>query len=164
MRVCGLCGCAARHRIRDEGDGKLYGVGNISNRRHIGDFQIKVSTFDCSRGCALKIDGRICGKGYRSSECFGVGCAVNSQIADNLNGISLSRDDLIRQARDTTADGQFLRKPRAKRGAFRPTTMESSFEDTKPYVLTELGKQFVHYAMSDVVRRIETESDTKSAS
>ncbi len=75
----------------------------------------------------------------------------------------LSTGGVIRQARDTTADGQFLRKPRAKKSAFRPTTMESSFEDTKPYVLTELGKQFVHYAMSEVVRRIETESDTNSA-
>jgi hypothetical protein len=33
--------------------------------------------------------------------------------------------------------------------------MESAFEDTKQYVLTELGKQFVHYTMSDVVSRIE---------
>jgi hypothetical protein len=78
-----------------------------------------------------------------------------------ISDLSVGR--VIRQARDTTADGQFLRKPRAKKSAFRPTTMESAFEDTKPYVLTELGKQFVHYAMSDVVRRIETESDTNSA-
>jgi len=78
-----------------------------------------------------------------------------------ISDLSIGR--VIRQARDTTADGQFLRKPRAKKSAFRPTTTESAFEDTKPYVLTELGKQFVHYAMSDVVRRIETESDTNSA-
>jgi hypothetical protein len=32
--------------------------------------------------------------------------------------------------------------------------MESSFEDTKPYVLTELGKQFVHYVMEDVVSQL----------
>jgi hypothetical protein len=32
--------------------------------------------------------------------------------------------------------------------------MESAFEDTKPYVLTELGKQFVHYVMEDVVPQI----------
>lgn len=75
----------------------------------------------------------------------------------------LSIGGVIRQARDTTSDGQFLRKPRAKKTGFRPTTMESSFEDTKPYVLTELGKQFVHYAMSEVVRRIDSESETNSA-
>jgi len=34
--------------------------------------------------------------------------------------------------------------------------MESAFEDTKPYVLTELGKQFVHYTMSEIVPRIES--------
>ncbi len=32
--------------------------------------------------------------------------------------------------------------------------MESAFESTKPYVLTELGKQFVHYVMEDVVPAI----------
>jgi hypothetical protein len=37
--------------------------------------------------------------------------------------------------------------------------MESAFEDSKPYVLTELGKQFVHYTMSEVVGRIEGEGD-----
>jgi DNA phosphorothioation-dependent restriction protein DptG len=35
-----------------------------------------------------------------------------------------------------------------------PTTIESAFEDSKPYVLTELGKQFVHYTMNEVVTRI----------
>lgn len=35
--------------------------------------------------------------------------------------------------------------------------MESAFEDTKPYVLTELGKQFVHYTMNEVVTRIGEE-------
>jgi hypothetical protein len=32
--------------------------------------------------------------------------------------------------------------------------MESTFEDSKPYVLTELGKEFVHYTMNEVVKRI----------
>lgn len=32
--------------------------------------------------------------------------------------------------------------------------MESSFEDSKPYVLTALGKQFVHYVMEDVAPQI----------
>ena len=32
--------------------------------------------------------------------------------------------------------------------------MESAFEDSKPYVLTELGKQFVHYTMNEVVTRL----------
>jgi hypothetical protein len=36
--------------------------------------------------------------------------------------------------------------------------MESAFEDTKPYVLTELGKKFVHYVMEDVVSQISGSS------
>lgn len=32
--------------------------------------------------------------------------------------------------------------------------MESAFENTKPYVLTELGKKFVHYVMEEVVLQI----------
>ena len=32
--------------------------------------------------------------------------------------------------------------------------MESAFEDTRPYVLTELGKQFVHYTMNEIVPRL----------
>lgn len=74
----------------------------------------------------------------------------------------LSTGGVIRQERATTPDGRFLKKPRTKSRSFNPT-MESSFDDTKPYVLTELGKQFVHYAMSEVVHRIEADTETKSA-
>jgi hypothetical protein len=68
----------------------------------------------------------------------------------------LSTGGVIRQARDTNEDGQFIKKSR--KGIPRRTTsgtMESAFEDTKQYVLTELGKQFVHYTMSEIVTRIE---------
>ncbi len=34
--------------------------------------------------------------------------------------------------------------------------MESAFEETKQYELTELGKQFVHYVLTDVVTQIES--------
>jgi hypothetical protein len=74
----------------------------------------------------------------------------------------LSTGGVIRQERATTPDGRFLKKPRTKSRSFTPT-MESSFDDSKPYVLTELGKQFVHYAMSEVVRRIESNTETNNA-
>lgn len=67
----------------------------------------------------------------------------------------LSTGGVVRQARDVNESGQFVRKrPQRTRGASSPSTMESAFEDTKPYVLTELGKQFVHYTMNEVVTRI----------
>jgi hypothetical protein len=32
--------------------------------------------------------------------------------------------------------------------------MESAFEDNKTYVLSELGSQFVHYTMTELVKQI----------
>jgi hypothetical protein len=67
----------------------------------------------------------------------------------------LSTGGVIRQTRETTVDGRFLRKhPRKGRG-YQSPTMESAFEDTKPYVLTAMGQQFVHYTMTETVKRIE---------
>lgn len=71
----------------------------------------------------------------------------------------LSTGGVIRQARDTDDAGHFLRKPRRRRAGPAPTTMESAFEDSKPYVLTELGRQFVHYTMNEVIGRLESQED-----
>lgn len=67
---------------------------------------------------------------------------------------------VIRQARDTTEDGQFLKRRRTPSKSRSSSTMESAFEDSKPYVLTELGKQFVHYTMNEVVTRIDQTPET----
>jgi hypothetical protein len=69
----------------------------------------------------------------------------------------LSTGGIIRQNREKDYHGNFLRKPAQRRrtGASSSTTMESAFEDTKGYELTELGQQFVHYAMTDLPLRIE---------
>jgi hypothetical protein len=66
----------------------------------------------------------------------------------------LGTGGVIRQERETNQAGQFLRKRRPKGKFPTSTTMESAFEDTKPYVLTGLGEQFVHYTMNEVVRKI----------
>jgi hypothetical protein len=68
----------------------------------------------------------------------------------------LSTGSVLRQSRDTTADGHFLARPKAARSPRRRVVLESAFEDTKPYELTELGSQFVHYAMNDIVPRIQS--------
>ncbi len=77
----------------------------------------------------------------------------------------LSTGGVIRQPRETDGAGHFLRKPRRRRAGAAPTTMESAFEDSKAYVLTGLGQQFVHYTMNEVVGRIaegEPSPDTAS--
>jgi hypothetical protein len=72
----------------------------------------------------------------------------------------LSTGGVIRQARETDMSGHFLK--RDTRGQSHQSSgrfMESAFEDTKPYVLTELGKKFVHYVMEDVVPQIASATD-----
>jgi hypothetical protein len=67
----------------------------------------------------------------------------------------LSTGGVIRQERETDMDGRFFKKDTRGQSHSNPSrVMESAFENTKPYVLTELGKQFVHYVMEDVVPAI----------
>jgi hypothetical protein len=72
----------------------------------------------------------------------------------------LSTGGVIRQVRDTNELGQFLRRPRMRRPGPASSVTESAFEDTKPYVLTELGRQFVHYTMNEVVPRIAASAES----
>jgi hypothetical protein len=63
----------------------------------------------------------------------------------------LSTGGVIRQARETNISGQFLKRDTRGQSSQNPShVMESAFEDTKPYVLTELGKKFVHYVMEEL--------------
>lgn len=64
----------------------------------------------------------------------------------------LSTGGVIRQHRHTTDDGRFV-KSKGKPSA-ASNTLESAFENTKQYELTELGSQFVHYTMNQVVKRL----------
>jgi hypothetical protein len=68
----------------------------------------------------------------------------------------LSMGGVIRQDRETDAYGRFVKKD--TKGVSHQAgslVMESAFEESKPYVLTALGKQFVHYVMVDVVPQID---------
>jgi hypothetical protein len=65
----------------------------------------------------------------------------------------LSTGGVIRQERETDYAGRFKKKPAAK-GSRSGSTMESAFEDSKPYVLTALGEQFVHYALDEAAYRV----------
>lgn len=69
----------------------------------------------------------------------------------------LSTGSVIRQPRDTTEAGEYRRKPPVHRKVASPV-LESAFDDKKTYVLTALGKQFVHYTMNEIVTRIEAEA------
>jgi hypothetical protein len=67
----------------------------------------------------------------------------------------LSTGGVIRQPRESDYGGRFMKRTRAPRGTASSNTMESAFEDTKQYVLTGLGSQFVHYTMTELVPRLD---------
>lgn len=67
----------------------------------------------------------------------------------------LSTGGVIRQQRATNAYGEYLRKSRPAARSNSPT-MKSAFDDVEAYELTELGRQFVHYMMNELVPRVET--------
>jgi hypothetical protein len=65
----------------------------------------------------------------------------------------LSTGHVLRQIRNKNIHGQFLSK-RRQGGQSRKPVLESAFENTKPYELTELGSQFVHYVMDEVAVQV----------
>lgn len=68
----------------------------------------------------------------------------------------LSQGRVIRQARDTDNRGRFLKKSSSS-GSRKSASpyMKSSFDDKDQYVLTDLGEQFIHYVMNELVLRVE---------
>lgn len=70
----------------------------------------------------------------------------------------LSTGGVIRQARETDDFGRFLKRRPSRSSSRGSRVTESSFDDAKPYVLTELGSQFVHYALTETTRQIEEQS------
>ena len=68
----------------------------------------------------------------------------------------LSTGGVIRQHRDVDYYGNFIPKtPERRPKGSGPKPMTSAFDEDDPYELTELGKQFVHYAMTDLPLKIE---------
>ncbi|MFL5738617.1 MAG: hypothetical protein ACJ75B_00260 [Flavisolibacter sp.] len=65
----------------------------------------------------------------------------------------LSTGSVIRQHRETDYYGSFVKK-QVKKTTSPSRTMKSAFDDQDRYELTELGQQFVHYTMNEVVPRI----------
>lgn len=70
----------------------------------------------------------------------------------------LATGGVIRQERRTDHAGRFVRQTSRTRGNSN-SVLESAFENAKPYVLTELGQQFVHYVMDDLAPQIGSSQD-----
>ena len=86
----------------------------------------------------------------------------NSADADLYRLIfrDLSTGGVIRQHREVDYGGNFIAKKVVRNSkGFGPKPAVSAFEEEEGYELTELGKQFVHYAMSDLPLKIEFKTD-----
>ncbi len=64
----------------------------------------------------------------------------------------LSLGHVIRQEREETSDGRFLRTQTRTRNS--SPYLKSRFDGEKPYELTELGARFIHYVMDEVVKKL----------
>lgn len=74
----------------------------------------------------------------------------------------LSTGSIVRQHRETDYYGNFVAKPTGKKGNAGSTSLlKSAFDEEEEYELTELGKQFVHYAMTELTQRIEYKPTSK---
>ncbi len=70
----------------------------------------------------------------------------------------LNMGGIIRQHREKDAEGNFYGKTPQRRSPVPrsgPKPMESAFDEEDLYELSELGQQFVHYAMTDLPPKIE---------
>ena len=65
---------------------------------------------------------------------------------------------IIRQHREKDIHGHFLEKPtqrKQRNSSFGAKRLESAFDEEDSYELSELGQQFVHYAMTELPPKIE---------
>lgn len=82
----------------------------------------------------------------------------------------LSMGGVVRQHRETDYNGNFIAKQTGKKASGNSSNvLKSAFDEEELYELTELGTQFVHYAMTELTPRIayqfnsenQEESDVK---
>jgi len=74
----------------------------------------------------------------------------------------LSMGGIIRQHRNTDHLGNFVKKTPARGSRGQSGTMKSAFDQSEQYELTEIGKQFVHYAMNELAPRIAFDEGEKN--
>jgi len=74
----------------------------------------------------------------------------------------LSTGGIIRQHREVDYYGNFISKtPERRPKGSGPKPPVSAFDEQEGYELTNLGRQFVHYAMSDLPLRIEFQNENE---
>ncbi len=67
----------------------------------------------------------------------------------------LSTGGIIRQHREVDYQGNFIKKRPGRKTSGSSQEMKSAFDREEKYELTQLGQQFVHYAMTDLPLKLE---------
>lgn len=67
----------------------------------------------------------------------------------------LNMSDLVRLPRDSDSTGKYVRATREKKPSNPSRYLKTPFDPNKKQVLTELGKEFVHYVMTELALQIE---------
>ena len=77
----------------------------------------------------------------------------------------LSTGGIIRQHREIDYSGNFMKKATPKRALHQvgQQPMKSAFDDQDSYELTQLGQQFVHYAMTDLPIKLTYQAQDDAA-
>ncbi len=91
-----------------------------------------------------------------ATEIFGEIPRDDSAKADLFKFLfhELQMADVMRQPRESDADGQWRRRVAKKKAGPQAKTLKSPFNDDQQ-VLTELGKQFMRYIMDDLDPQLE---------
>jgi len=76
----------------------------------------------------------------------------------------LSTGEIVRQHRETDYQGNYIMKGPTRRPSLQVAggarIAKSAFDEEERYELTGIGKQFVHYAMTDLPLKIEAPKDS----
>lgn len=86
----------------------------------------------------------------------------NSSEADLYRTLirDLQLGGVIRQQREVSPEGEFYKKStRGKSSSSQSSFMKSSFDDDDEMELSELGSEFVHYVLDELVPRISEKTD-----
>lgn len=92
------------------------------------------------------------------NEIHGEQVRENSAEADLFKLLidDLSQGRVIRQHRETDYSGRFVKPSSSKKSSGSSSYYASAFDNDKQYELTELGMQFVHYTMDEVVTKLSS--------
>jgi hypothetical protein len=137
--------------------GKVAKISRAALQWRVGQFRLQAVCCHRSRARGLKMTRNVSiASSKRGFECCTEVPSAKTRLTRKLLFRDLSKGGIIRQHRDVDYQGNFIAKTpqrRPKGSGSKP--MASAFDEEDGYDLTELGRQFVHYVMTELPPKIE---------